>query len=113
MVETIITLRCSHCCMKNINTVSAVSSIEKTSKRTGKVYCPKIHGLRHCKQCSESLRSTNRDFNAARNIFFMFYSLATKGITAPYLARQKSDVRGEKQKKSKASVIPSSMSIQT
>ena len=47
------TMRCSCCREKDVNTISAISKKKKTSKRTGKTYRPKIHGLRHCqKMCS-------------------------------------------------------------
>ena len=83
--ETCTTMRCSCCRNEEVNTISAISTIKKTSKRTGKDYYPKIHGLRHCKKCT---KSWNRDFNAARNIFFMFQSLMTEGIRASYLKRK-------------------------
>jgi transposase len=86
--ETCTTMKCSCCRDNEVNTVSAVSKTKRTSKRTGKDYYPKIHGLRHCKKCA---KSWNRDFNAARNIFFMFHSLLTQSIRALYLKRKFTD----------------------
>ena len=85
--ETCTTMRCSKCRTLDVNTVSAISTREETSKRTGITYHPKIHGLRHCKKCAQTW---GRDVNAARNIFFMFCSLVFWDRRAPYLEKRKS-----------------------
>ena len=82
------TKRCSACRDSKADTKSAYSSRIITSKRTGKAYHPKIHGLRHCEQCH---RTWNRDLNAARNIFFMFENLMLKRSKASYLDKKQKD----------------------
>ena len=82
------TKRCSACRDSKADTKSAYSSRIITSKRTGKAFHPKIHGLRHCEQCH---RTWNRDLNAARNIFFMFENLMLKRSKASYLDKKQKD----------------------
>lgn len=81
--EPFTTKRCSSCKDIHCDTVSAVSQTLKTN-RFGNSYYPHIHGLRHCKTCAQTW---NRDYNAARNIYFQFVSMVTKGVRQPYLQK--------------------------
>lgn len=81
--EPFTTKRCSNCKDINCDTVSGVSKTLKTN-RFGQSYYPHIHGLRHCKTCAQTW---NRDYNAARNIYFQFVSMVTKGERQPYLQK--------------------------
>jgi hypothetical protein len=86
--EAYTTKRCSWCQKKDVDTRS-LDDNEKGMRLTesGKVYFPQIHGLRQCPNCA---RTWNRDFNAARNIFFNACSFVATGKHCDYLSRHES-----------------------
>ena len=86
--EAFTTKRCSWC-QKSELTLKALLDTQKGPQVTnsGKTYYPKIHGLRQCQHCT---RTWNRDFNAARNIFFNMCSYVSTDSRRDYLCRKTS-----------------------
>lgn len=87
--ERYTTQKCSACCHRNAKT-ETVPALHKgpQTKANGKVYMPKIHGLRQCPHCA---RTWNRDYNAARNIHFNVCSFTLHGCPASYLCKSEDE----------------------
>ena len=83
--ESFTTKRCS-CCQRSDSDLRELNNLRKGLQTTesGKHYYSKIHGLRQCQHCA---RTWNRDFNAARNIFFNAVSYVETGKPCGYLSR--------------------------
>lgn len=86
--EAYTTKRCSWCKESDFD-LKALRDTQKGQQVTnsGKTYYPMIHGLRQCQHCA---RTWNRDYNAARNIFFNACSYVATGCPRDYLRRKTS-----------------------
>lgn len=80
--ENYTTQKCS-CCHTVMNELTDnKKGLCKT--RSGRIYYPKIHGLRQCPHCA---RTWNRDYNAARNICFAAQCFNSIGEYPSYLSK--------------------------
>jgi hypothetical protein len=88
--ESYTTKKCSHCRDRQCENKALYNMhLGLQTSRSGRHYFRQHHGLRQCLHCH---RMWNRDFNAARNIFFSGLSYMQCGQQAPHLSPRVSDV---------------------